>query len=431
MPFDSPDRDRSIQRSTDARLRAIEGAALVITAPDYPFKAAQVLSKIVEAGGEGFLYVITGGVLRLATAEDLEALMPVKSEDAQHTTGDGGYPVLGVRRDTETDTTNTDADYTMPALDRASRAKVLGYGKDPLTENTLPIELYETGASPTVATGAVVVAGPAGGSVPVVAEEGHTEDSPSSNAHRGVGILAVRNDADAARTSTDGDYGFPSIDSTGRIKVGQVVPGTGATHLGKAEDAAHATGDTGVMLLGVRNDADASLSGADGDYTPINVDDKGRVRLANGPNDLLKVDGVAGTAGASIVGYFPGDSTYRHVQVDDTGGVVSACATQQDTFTGVSTGVTDAACPGATEYVLRVYEIGGAATSWTVVLELSLDNGSTWTTIATHTKAGAGNGGIVVPATRIQAGALGRVRTSCTALVLGAATSVRSQFTAG
>jgi hypothetical protein len=56
-----------------------------------------------------------------------------------------------------------------------------------------------------------------------------------------------------------------------------VVPGTGATNLGKAEDAAHTSGDVGVMALGVRSDTLATLAGTDGDYTPFQVDENGAV----------------------------------------------------------------------------------------------------------------------------------------------------------
>jgi hypothetical protein len=58
------------------------------------------------------------------------------------------------------------------------------------------------------------------------------------------------------------------------VDVTRIVPGTGATNLGKAEDSGHTTGDVGVMALGVRNDADASF-GADLDYTPLSVDSGG------------------------------------------------------------------------------------------------------------------------------------------------------------
>ena len=48
-----------------------------------------------------------------------------------------------------------------------------------------------------------------------------------------------------------------------------VTPGTAAANLGKAEDAVHATGDTGVMALAVRSNTAASTSGTDGDYQPL------------------------------------------------------------------------------------------------------------------------------------------------------------------
>lgn len=65
------------------------------------------------------------------------------------------------------------------------------------------------------------------------------------------------------------------------VDVTRVIPGTSATHLGKAEDAAHTTGDTGVMVLGVRQDAAAALAGTDGDYIPPSFDSQGfqRVKL--------------------------------------------------------------------------------------------------------------------------------------------------------
>jgi hypothetical protein len=59
-----------------------------------------------------------------------------------------------------------------------------------------------------------------------------------------------------------------------------VVPGTTATSLGKAEDAGHTTGDTGVFVLAVRNDAGVALTSTDLDYTAIAVDSTGAVHMA-------------------------------------------------------------------------------------------------------------------------------------------------------
>lgn len=46
----------------------------------------------------------------------------------------------------------------------------------------------------------------------------------------------------------------------------QLTPGTAATNLGKGEDIAAATGDVGVEMLGLRNDALTSNTNASGDY---------------------------------------------------------------------------------------------------------------------------------------------------------------------
>jgi hypothetical protein len=69
----------------------------------------------------------------------------------------------------------------------------------------------------------------------------------------------------------------------GDVDVLSIVPGTGATNLGKAEDGAHTSGDVGVMSLGVRNDTMVDFSGADNDYTPFSVTPKGQVITANAP----------------------------------------------------------------------------------------------------------------------------------------------------
>ncbi|UOF78508.1 glycoprotein repeat domain-containing protein [Caudoviricetes sp.] len=70
-----------------------------------------------------------------------------------------------------------------------------------------------------------------------------------------------------------------ATDSTGVIAsiTTSVVPGTGATHLGKAEDAAHTTGDVGVQALTVRQDTATALAGLSGDYQPPITDATGRL----------------------------------------------------------------------------------------------------------------------------------------------------------
>jgi hypothetical protein len=61
----------------------------------------------------------------------------------------------------------------------------------------------------------------------------------------------------------------------GDVDVKSLVPGTGATALGKAEDAAHSSGDVGVEALAVRTDTPAASSGTTGDYEPLHTNKSG------------------------------------------------------------------------------------------------------------------------------------------------------------
>lgn len=99
------------------------------------------------------------------------------------------------------------------------------------------------------------------------------------------------------------------------VDVTRVIPGTTATALGKAEDAAHSSGDTGVMSLGVANAAQSSF-GADGDYTPIATDVKGNsMMVGNIAHDTadagnpVKVGGKAVAHGASPTAVTAADRT--------------------------------------------------------------------------------------------------------------------------
>lgn len=86
------------------------------------------------------------------------------------------------------------------------------------------------------------------------------------------------------------------------VDVLRVIPGTGATHLGKAEDTAHADGDVGVLMLGVRNHNTGST--ADGDYSAISVDSTGNMNtLAR--KDLQRIS--VAVSGTSTTAYTAGD----------------------------------------------------------------------------------------------------------------------------
>lgn len=94
-----------------------------------------------------------------------------------------------------------------------------------------------------------------------------------------------------------------------------LVPGTGATALGKAEDAAHVSGDTGVAVLAVRRDTPAASGGTDGDYSTVDVSAEGGLWAAllatakGGASifrtlDLDETEEDVKTSAGQVYGYF-------------------------------------------------------------------------------------------------------------------------------
>lgn len=138
-------------------------------------------------------------------------------------------------------------------------------------------------------------------------------------------VIAVqRRDANTTEAGSDGAQHVVYSDSSGNLKVkagansgvdiGDVdvtslIPGTGATNLGKAEDAAHVSGDTGVLALGVSNEGN-TVRAADGDYLPLATDTEGNVRLI-GNRDHDAVD-----AGESVKIGGRADTTFQAAVAD-------------------------------------------------------------------------------------------------------------------
>lgn len=102
----------------------------------------------------------------------------------------------------------------------------------------------------------------------------------------GINVKAIVG-ALPAGTNAIGKLAANSGIDIGDVDVTSVVPGTAATNLGKAEDAAHTTGDVGVFSLGVRNDTLADVTTTSADYSQMSTDLKGRVMTAGAPR-LLK-----------------------------------------------------------------------------------------------------------------------------------------------
>lgn len=128
-------------------------------------------------------------------------------------------------------------------------------------------------------------------SIPTETVRGKIVDSAGTNeaAVSAAGRLSV----DASGAAIQIAAGAANI---GDVDVLSVVPGVTATSLGKAEDAGHTTGDTGVMVLAVRNDAGTVLSDTTLDYTPLSTDNTGALRVTGGSAGAQYVGDALATA---------------------------------------------------------------------------------------------------------------------------------------
>ena len=189
--------------------------------------------------------------------------------------------------------------------------------------------------------------------------------SVNSHAVTNAGTFAVQS------TLQGGTAGIGKLTANSGVDIGDVdvtsiIPGTGATSLGKAEDELHAGGDVGIMALGVRKDSMGNF-GDNGDYSPFQLTSDGelRVNIASsvGASEALSTGGTAKSAtqrgpvmlvvrndelAISSAGHIDGD--YTHLQVDAQGalytthgmtGMVGGANTDIDTSAEQLDGGTD------------------------------------------------------------------------------------------
>lgn len=118
-----------------------------------------------------------------------------------------------------------------------------------------------------------------GGALAASAQITHDGDTAQLQLIGLMGVAGTEDAYTAAKINGDATNGLD-------VDVTRVVPGTTASALGKAEDAAHASGDVGVLALAVRRDTAAAGSDVDGDYSTFNVDASGRLHVNVGTSSL-------------------------------------------------------------------------------------------------------------------------------------------------
>jgi hypothetical protein len=250
--------------------------------------AVTAISNALPAGTNNI-----GDVDVLSVVPGTSATSLGKAEDAAHSSGDTGVMMLAVRRDADTTLSDTTGDYTPLQVNATGSLKVAitagaGSGGTSIadgasfTRDTTSITpagaVVETSA-PTLSNGdAAALSMTTAGALRVALSSGGVagvfEDTASAGGEEGVAMLAVRRDAASSGVSTDGDFAFLSVDSSGNLRT------TGSSGITSyTEDAASAGGESMVLMGAVRRDTAASSSGTDGDYSTLNTDANGRLHV--------------------------------------------------------------------------------------------------------------------------------------------------------
>lgn len=196
-------------------------------------------------------------------------------EDAASAGGDAGTPAYSVRNDTLTGATSANGDYA-------------------------PLKSTAAGALYAALTFGDTVAAVNNGAVSAQTQR-VTIANDSTGVLASVGAVGSITNALPAGTNAIGKLAANSGVDIGDVDVTSIIPGVGATNLGKTEDAAHSTGDTGAMLLAVRNDAGTALAGTTGDYIPLSTDANGALRVAGSAGTTQYAEDVATASGDSMV----------------------------------------------------------------------------------------------------------------------------------
>ena len=258
-----------------------------------PAVAHNIIDGTVTVTGAGGTFPVTGTVTAnigtiagLATEATLQSATGfltsidasldsiTRAEDAIHTSGNRGVVSLAVRRDTLAGTAS-DGDYITLSTDADGRL----YTTSTVTGSVAVTGTFFQATQPVSIAATVTVTG-AGGTFPVTDSGGTlTVDAPV-----GTPVFVRLSDGTSAIHTLP--VSLASVPSHAVTNAGTFVVqenGAALTSLQLldntvlAEDAAHVSGNEGIMVLAVRRDVATSGVGSDGDNATLNVDSNGRL----------------------------------------------------------------------------------------------------------------------------------------------------------
>jgi len=246
----------------------------------------------LRGNANGALWVIDANSAAALTALQLIDNV-VFAEDSAHTSTDAGIPSLCVRHDIATTGLGVDGDYANCGISAAGRLYVDALISDGAGALNVIVDSGTLTAVTTI-TNPVTITDGAGALNTIVDSGTITAVTTITNpvtVTDGAGALNVIVDSGTI-TVTDGAGALNVIVDSGTIttvstvtsvsSVAAVIPGTGATNLGKAEDSPHTSGDVGVGMLCVRHDVATTGLGVDGDYANCVLDANGALVVTGG-----------------------------------------------------------------------------------------------------------------------------------------------------
>jgi len=235
-----------------------------------------------------------------------------KAEDSAHSSGEHGIMALTVRQNTAASLSGTDADYQPLITDTNGRLHVLDQNSTAILTALQIIDDWDDSdkcnvninvAGTDVAANAGVLNAQTLRVTIATDDECNnylgTIDADTSTIAGAVSGTEMQVDVVAslpAGTNAIGKLASNTGVDIGDVDVTSIVPGVAATNLGKAEDAAHASGDVGVMVLAVRDDAPSAAKAAEGDYTPLLTNATGQLYVIDPTGNVLITTGNASLA---------------------------------------------------------------------------------------------------------------------------------------
>lgn len=350
----------------------VDGATVlrVTLATDIPLPAGtNAIGKLAANSG-----VDIGDVDVLSLIPGTGATNLGKAIDTAAGATDTGIAALAIRDDSLTTLTPADGDYVPLRVSSTGALHVTGggggteYTEDVATPNPIvgTATLIERDDALTAVTPVegdwIGLRGTAEGALWVQdfnSDQIRTDNTTVAGAVSGSEMQVDVVAALPAGTNAIGKLSANSGVDIGDVDVTSLVPGTGATSLGKAEDAVHASDDTGVMGLAVRKATPADLSDTDGDYEPLQIDN-GRLWVS------ATID-AALPAGTNAIGKLAANSGVDIGDVDIIGAVNAtasgALAAENDAVTLASQGL------GTVNWEIDTGTLVG-----TVVFEATLDD---------------------------------------------------------